>query len=445
MISLGWSDRDRRMIYRRGLTIRAVAAGVFAAVFSGIWLCGLGTAIPALPVLLVVLLSLIVVNPCLWLIGERRGFPLDDFRVHWMLDVGAVTGIVYCLGILDVPLSVTAYMIMIVSSGTFSSMKMALYLATWSAVCFLSIVVAESVGLIPHQHVAFTAHFSPEGRFVMVGVSVLLFYVFGYLGGTLAEQLREKAAEVLAQKLELEEAYARQAAVSEGKELLSALVQHDLYGPLGAISGACREAALACSEGDLPTVKRFVSMIEERLRSVESAVATLGLLANSGSEETGDGYWLKDVIGELIEDLRAEYRERRVSIVTSDNETWPLVRLRREEVYHVLRNLVMNSVKAVNDDGSGNVAITVARVGDMCELVVADNGPGLPDDVALRALQLSSRRLGERRPGGGFGAGLTLSSNLVRSWGGSITYKRREGGGALFAIRIPGRWIGEWC
>jgi signal transduction histidine kinase len=445
MISLDWSERDRRIIYRRGFTIRAVAAGVFAAVFIGIWVCGLGRAIPALPGLLAILVSLVVVNPFLWLIAERRGFPLEDFRVHWMADVAAVTGIVYCLGVLDVPLSVTAYMIMIVSSGTFSSMKMALYLATWSTVCFLGIVAAESAALIPHQHVAFTAHFSPEGRLVMVGASVLLFYVFGYLGGTLAGQLREKAAEVVAQKAELQEAYARQAAASEGKELLSALVQHDLYGPLGAISGACREAVLSCSEGDLQTVERFVLMIEDRLRSVEGAVATLGLLANSGSEETGDGYWLKGLTAELIEDLRAECRERRVNIVTADDESWPLVRLRREEVYHVLRNLVTNSVKAVSDDGSGNVAITVARVGDMCEVLVADNGPGVPDDVAARALQLSSRRLGERRPGGGFGAGLTLSSNLVRSWGGSITYKGREGGGALFAIRIPARWIGEWC
>jgi len=243
----------------------------------------------------------------------------------------------------------------------------------------------------------------------------------------------------------LEEAYAKTAAANEAMELLSALVQHDVYSPLAAMSAACREAVVACARGEVNTVVHFVSMVEDRLRSVEGAVGTLGLLADGSSEATNESYSVKDVVDELIEDVDAECRERRVSVGSVDKIQWPLVRIRREELYHVLRNLVTNSVRVVSDDGSGNVTISVAQMGDRCEVLVADNGPGMPDDVAARAFRVSSRRLGEPRPRGGFGVGLALCGNLVRKWGGSIEYKRREEGGALFAVRIPVGLISGWC
>jgi len=107
-MQFAWSDQDRKVIYQRGLAIRAVAAAAFLALFVPIQLSDFGGDTPALPWMNATLAILIVVNPLLWWIGKVRGYPLSDFYVHWALDILAVTIVVYCLGILDVPLSVDA-------------------------------------------------------------------------------------------------------------------------------------------------------------------------------------------------------------------------------------------------------------------------------------------------------------------------------------------------
>src|SRR5262249_52284733 len=128
--------------------------GVAAAAFLGLFLCvraaGMAAQIPALNWLDRILVLLILVNPFLWWIGKRRGYLLDDFRFHWALDILAVTGVVYCLGTLDIPLSISAYIIMIVTSATFSTRSTSFQLAAWSAFCLTTLVVAEETALIPH-------------------------------------------------------------------------------------------------------------------------------------------------------------------------------------------------------------------------------------------------------------------------------------------------------
>src|SRR5262245_44316680 len=202
-----WSPENGRASYRRGLMIRGVTAGAFLGLFLGLRAAGLAAEIPTLHWLDRILIILILVNPLLWWIGKKRGYPLDDFRFHWAFDILAVTGGVYCLGTLDIPLSIVGYIVMIVTSATFSARGTSFRLAAWSTLSPTVLLVAEETSLIPHQHVAFTSHVAPEGKLIILGASILLFFVFGYLAGTLAEQLMLTTLEVYNQKHELEAAY----------------------------------------------------------------------------------------------------------------------------------------------------------------------------------------------------------------------------------------------
>jgi nitrogen-specific signal transduction histidine kinase len=126
----------------------------------------------------------------------------------------------------------------------------------------------------------------------------VLFFVFGYLAGTLAEQLRQTTLEIYNQKQCLEIAYSKEQTATEGMVLLSALVQHDVYSPLAAISGACREALRSCKEKDLNGCERFIGMIDDRLRSIESAVETLGLFQVDQQNDQIPTHKLVDVVCE---------------------------------------------------------------------------------------------------------------------------------------------------
>ncbi len=188
--------------------------------------------------------------------------------------------------------------------------------------------------------------------------------------------------------------------------LLSALVQHDVYSPLAAISGACNEALRSCQEKDLNGCARFIDMIDDRLRSIESAVETLGLFAVAQEKDEVPTYNLVDVACELAQDLGSECKERKVSLAIEGR--WPVVHVRRGHAYHVLRNLVTNSIRSVDDDGSGAIVIRSVQRRDQngAEVLVLDNGPGVSAAARDRLFQLSTPKAGGIRLGSGLGAGL---------------------------------------
>ena len=65
-----------------------------------------------------------------------------------------------------------------------------------------------------------------------------------------------------------------------------------------------------------------------------------------------------------------------------------------------------------------------------------DNGPGVSPEARQRLFELSVTKAAGKK-GGGLGAGLALSSNLARNWGGMLRYEPREGGGSIFTVTLP--------
>jgi signal transduction histidine kinase len=100
----------------------------------------------------------------------------------------------------------------------------------------------------------------------------------------------------------------------------------------------------------------------------------------------------------------------------------------------VVRNLVSNAIKY--GDGS-EIVVRAALSGDAIELVVADGGPGLPDDAVDRVFDLFYRADDARRRAQGAGIGLFVVRALVESAGGTAWARNRPEGGAEFGFRIP--------
>ena len=67
-------------------------------------------------------------------------------------------------------------------------------------------------------------------------------------------------------------------------------------------------------------------------------------------------------------------------------------------------------------------------------LTVADDGPGIPDDAAKALLQ-RGMRLDESTPG--HGIGLAVVKDIASSYGGKLSIRRSELGGAEITVSIP--------
>ncbi len=100
-----------------------------------------------------------------------------------------------------------------------------------------------------------------------------------------------------------------------------------------------------------------------------------------------------------------------------------------DKLDQVVGNLVENALR----HGAGRVTVSVAREGDGVEVVVSDEGQGIPDETAARVFTRFWR--GNRRTGTGLG--LYIVKGLVEAHGGSVEVRRAPSGGAAFRFVLP--------
>ncbi|WP_066654166.1 sensor histidine kinase [Curtobacterium sp. MR_MD2014] len=105
----------------------------------------------------------------------------------------------------------------------------------------------------------------------------------------------------------------------------------------------------------------------------------------------------------------------------------------------VVDNLVANAIAAGAPDVE--VGITLVRQEDRAlQLVVRDDGPGVPEDFLPRAFDRFTRADDARRAVlGGSGLGLALVRGLAERAGGEATLANAPGGGAVAVVRLPAR------
>jgi signal transduction histidine kinase len=105
----------------------------------------------------------------------------------------------------------------------------------------------------------------------------------------------------------------------------------------------------------------------------------------------------------------------------------------RDEVHRLTINLIENALRHTPAGTRIRVA-TGASDGEVT-LVVEDDGPGVPPELAPTLFERFVRGAGDR--GGSFGLGLAIVKAVAESHGGSVTLESPQGGGARFVVRLP--------
>jgi signal transduction histidine kinase len=101
----------------------------------------------------------------------------------------------------------------------------------------------------------------------------------------------------------------------------------------------------------------------------------------------------------------------------------------------VFVNLFLNAVQAIRKPGRIDISVDQ---GESLTITVADNGPGIPEDILPRIFRpnVTTKTSGGS---GRSGLGLHIVASIIRKNGGKITATNRETGkGAIFLIQLPG-------
>jgi two-component system, OmpR family, sensor kinase len=112
----------------------------------------------------------------------------------------------------------------------------------------------------------------------------------------------------------------------------------------------------------------------------------------------------------------------------------------RDELHRLVINLIENALRHTPPGTAIRLATQTLPAGQV-ELVVEDDGPGVPEELAPTLFERFVRGAGDA--GGSFGLGLAIVQAVALSHGGSVELERaeaaREDGlrGARFVVRLP--------
>ena len=181
---------------------------------------------------------------------------------------------------------------------------------------------------------------------------------------------------------------------------LAAAAAHELGTPLGTIALVARELTrLAPPDGEMA---EDIALLREQ---VERCRGILGKLSSLQDEDAGPLGQL--TLRLLIEEAAGPQRPfgTPFEITMTGEKPEPVCR-RNPGMIYGLGNIVDNAV----DFARSAVAISAEWSQSQVVLVIADDGPGFPPDVLMRAGDpYLSRGSGEGRAGGGLGLGLFIA------------------------------------
>jgi signal transduction histidine kinase len=135
------------------------------------------------------------------------------------------------------------------------------------------------------------------------------------------------------------------------------------------------------------------------------------------------------LLDEIVRLLRPEGRASGVTLRRlRPEQPLPKLPMDEEKMKQVFINLLRNAIEALSDGGV--IVVESRQVDRRVEVVVSDNGPGLPEGMDVFQLFVSTKP-------GGTGLGLSIAQQIVLDHGGEIATSRTPGGGATFSVTLP--------
>lgn len=223
---------------------------------------------------------------------------------------------------------------------------------------------------------------------------------------------------------EREEALRRVASMDAKQEFL-AYLSHDMQTPMAVLLGAVTVLRSSRSEADIEATLPLMEQALERLqRFVRQFLDLARLEADRGLVLEVAPFDLEPAIKRAV-DLFAD--DGHIPVELPDH--LPPVLADPVRVEQIINNLVSNAFKYARSAPR----ITARALDEQVEVVIADDGPGIPPAELERMFGKFERGGGA----GGAGLGLYISRALAQAQGGSLTAHSERGRGATFTLRLP--------
>ena len=223
---------------------------------------------------------------------------------------------------------------------------------------------------------------------------------------------------------------ARASAVGE----MGSALAHELTQPLSAASWFVEASAALIDQGDGTVPAKARGYMDQAVAQTLRAGAVVRLMR----EFTGRGDTersvedINAVVEEICELATLGTATGGIDLALRLGADLPPVFIDHVQIQQVVLNLVRNSIDALSGCETGAITLATVPAGDMVEVVVRDNGPGLPPDVRDRVFEpFVSTKLD------GIGIGLSLCRTIVEAHGGRIVVDAGGECGTAIRFSVP--------
>jgi two-component system OmpR family sensor kinase len=152
--------------------------------------------------------------------------------------------------------------------------------------------------------------------------------------------------------------------------------------------------------------------------------------ADTGREPARESLDLGEIATEAAGELEPSARDH---VLELDVSPTPVVGS-RDDLQRVATNLIENALRHTPPGTHVNVSTRPLADGS-AELIVADDGPGIPPELRPKLFARFVRGTGDR--GGSFGLGLAIVSAVTQAHGGTVEADESHHAGARFTVRLP--------
>jgi signal transduction histidine kinase len=221
-------------------------------------------------------------------------------------------------------------------------------------------------------------------------------------------------------------------ASNESKDRLLASVSHEIRTPLTAIVGLAEEIASSRSGLAPDELVELNGIIAVQSRELAELVEDLLVASRAEAGNLSikpDRIDLRAEVESVVRGVRESHPSNKTLVVEGDSVMAWADALRCRQI---IRNLLTNAVKY----GGDRIAVMVRALGDRAQILVADDGRGVPIEEQELIFERYYRGRQSPTQPGSVGIGLAVSRQLAELMGGTLRYVDAYGE-SRFELTLP--------
>jgi len=223
-----------------------------------------------------------------------------------------------------------------------------------------------------------------------------------------------------------------QAGKLAGLGQMSAALSHEFNQPLAAAKTYTDSATVLLDRGRTDEAQDNIRRIGGLIDRMASISKHLRNFARKPNEKLGP-VPLDEAIRDTLEIVAWRIKAADADLRLDLGLHPPVVRAGSVRLQQVLVNVISNAADAVEGLDDRRIEVQASEEAGRVLLTVRDFGPGVPAAIAERIFDpfFTTKGVGK-----GLGLGLSISYNIIKDFGGSLTVANHPDGGAEFRIEL---------